>query len=111
MVEEKKEISDFLKNMRACYQTACDEPYSNYIDVGINDPPNNEPFEIYVDVELFEEKLKPENESDIQCPYYGDHLGEELTRLLKETAVDCIINHDQTNFTQEKMNEIELQKL
>jgi len=24
-----------------------------------------------------------------------------VTRLLKETAVDCIINHDQTNFTQE----------
>jgi hypothetical protein len=27
-----------------------------------------------------------------------------VTRLLKETAVDCIINHDQTNFTQEIMS-------
>jgi hypothetical protein len=27
-----------------------------------------------------------------------------VTRLLKETAVDCIINHDQTNFTQETMS-------
>jgi superfamily II DNA or RNA helicase len=26
-----------------------------------------------------------------------------VTRLLKETAVDCIINHEQTNFTQETM--------
>jgi hypothetical protein len=26
-----------------------------------------------------------------------------VTRLLKETSVDCIINHDQTNFTQEIM--------
>jgi hypothetical protein len=26
-----------------------------------------------------------------------------VTRILKETAVDCIINHDQTNFTQEIM--------
>jgi superfamily II DNA or RNA helicase len=26
-----------------------------------------------------------------------------ITRLLKETAVDCIINHDQTNFTQETL--------
>jgi superfamily II DNA or RNA helicase len=26
-----------------------------------------------------------------------------ITRLLKETSVDCIINHDQTNFTQETM--------
>lgn len=27
-----------------------------------------------------------------------------VTRLLKETSVDCIINHDQTNFTQEILN-------
>jgi hypothetical protein len=27
----------------------------------------------------------------------------KITRVLKETAVDCIINHDQTNFTQEIM--------
>jgi hypothetical protein len=29
----------------------------------------------------------------------------KVTRVLKETAVDCIINHDQTNFTQKIMNE------
>jgi len=29
-----------------------------------------------------------------------------VTRLMKETAVDCIVNHNQTNFTQEKMAEI-----
>jgi hypothetical protein len=28
----------------------------------------------------------------------------KVTRVLKETAVDCLINHDQTNFTQEKMS-------
>ena len=28
----------------------------------------------------------------------------KVSRILKETAVDCIINHDQTNFTQEIMN-------
>ena len=28
-----------------------------------------------------------------------------MTRVLKETAVDCIINHDQTNFTQKIMSE------
>ena len=27
-----------------------------------------------------------------------------VTRILKETAVDCIINHDQTNFTREKLS-------
>ena len=28
----------------------------------------------------------------------------KISRLLKETSVDCIINHDQTNFTQENMS-------
>ena len=28
----------------------------------------------------------------------------KVTRVLKETAVDCIINHDQTNFTQDKIS-------
>ena len=28
----------------------------------------------------------------------------KVSRILKETAVDCIINHDQTNFTQKIMN-------
>jgi len=28
-----------------------------------------------------------------------------VSRLLKQTSVDCIINHDQTNFTQKLMNE------
>ena len=30
----------------------------------------------------------------------------EVTRLLKENSVDCIINYEQTNFTQEKINEL-----
>jgi hypothetical protein len=29
----------------------------------------------------------------------------KVSRVLKETAVDCIINHDQTNFTQRNLNE------
>ena len=29
----------------------------------------------------------------------------KVSRVLKETAVDCIINHDQTNFTQKLMND------
>ena len=29
-----------------------------------------------------------------------------VTRLLKETAVDCLLNIDQTNFTEEKMNQM-----
>ena len=31
----------------------------------------------------------------------------EVTRVLKQSAVDCIINHDQTEFTSDNFNEIE----
>ena len=31
----------------------------------------------------------------------------KVTRLLKQSAVDCIINHDQTEFTSENFNQIE----
>ena len=34
----------------------------------------------------------------------------KVTRLLKQTAVDCIINHDQTNFTAENFNKIQKNK-
>ena len=34
--------------------------------------------------------------------YKAKQIG-KVTRVLKETAVDCIINHDQTNFTNENM--------
>ena len=30
----------------------------------------------------------------------------KISRILKETAVDCIINHDQTNFTHENMSKL-----
>lgn len=30
----------------------------------------------------------------------------EISRVLKQTAVDCIINHDQTNFTQDAFKEV-----
>lgn len=30
----------------------------------------------------------------------------KVTRILKETAIDCILNHEQTNFTQEKFQAI-----
>jgi hypothetical protein len=37
--------------------------------------------------------------------YKAKQIG-RVTRLMKETAVDCIVHHDQTNFTQEKMADI-----
>ena len=74
-------------------------------------------------VRNFSHKDLPFEKRNVQIFMYGTILGENkeeaadlyvyrlaelkakqighITRLLKETAVDCIINHDQTNFTQE----------
>jgi hypothetical protein len=81
------ERSTFLKLMKLCYQSSCKEPHSNFLDVGINESNDTtgENPEIFVDVELFEEQLKPDKESEVKCPYFGDYLGEELSRLMKET--------------------------
>jgi superfamily II DNA or RNA helicase len=42
--------------------------------------------------------------------YKAKQIG-KITRILKETSVDCIINHDQTNFTQAKMGKTITQEL
>ena len=77
-------------------------------------------------VRSFSHKDLPFEKRNVQIFMYGTILGDNkeeaadlyvfrvaelkaiqtghVTRLLKETAVDCIINHDQTNFTQETMS-------
>ena len=76
-------------------------------------------------VRNFSHKDLPFEKRNVQIFMYGTILGEnkeeaadlyvyrvaeykaiqigEVSRLLKETAVDCLINHDQTNFSQEIM--------
>ena len=77
-------------------------------------------------VRSFSHKDLPFEKRNVQIFMYGTILGDNkeeaadlyvfrvaelkaiqtghVTRLLKETAVDCIINHDQSNFTQETMS-------
>ena len=77
-------------------------------------------------VRNFSHKDLPFEKRNVQIFMYGTILGENMeeaadlyvyrvaeykaiqigkvSRLLKETAVDCLINHDQTNFTQEIMS-------
>jgi hypothetical protein len=77
-------------------------------------------------VRNFSHKDLPFEKRNVEIFMYGSVLGEtseeaadlyvfrvaeykalqigKVNRLLKETAVDCIIHHDQTNFTQEIMN-------
>ena len=52
------------------------------------------------------------NEEEEMADMYVYRLAEkkafiigQVTRVLKETAVDCLLNIDQTNFTEEKMNQ------
>ena len=79
-------------------------------------------------VRNFSHKDLPFNKRNVEIFLYGTILGDnveeaadlyvyrvaeykavqigKVTRLLKETAVDCIINHDQTNFTQKQISAV-----
>lgn len=63
-----------------------------------------------VEIYMYGTILSPENKEETAdlyiyrvAEYKAVQIG-KVSRLLKETAVDCILNHDQTNFTQEKIN-------
>ena len=66
--------------------------------------------EIFMYATVLEEKEKETADVYVYrvAEYKASQIG-KVSRLLKETSVDCIINHEQTNFTQEMM-EKELNK-
>jgi hypothetical protein len=72
-----KKLSDINK----CYNTVCGN-LDKCVYVGIQ--MRDTVYEIFVDIELFEDELKPEDEDKVKCPYYGDYLGEELERMLED---------------------------
>jgi hypothetical protein len=82
-LQKSKLTTDELIKTKQCYKKSCVSPYRDYLYVGIQEIDSSN-FEIYVDVELLASELKPEDEGKVQCPYYGDYLGEELTTLIKE---------------------------
>ena len=64
-------------------------------------------------VEIFMHGTILENKKEEAADLYVYRVAEfkaiqigKVTRVLKETSVDCIINHDQTNFTQENFSAI-----
>lgn len=77
---ENYKPEDYLK-LNDCFVSTCTKEMKEAIYVGINKSDKN--YEIYVDIELFEEELKKEDEKKINCPYLGDYLGEELIRFRK----------------------------
>jgi hypothetical protein len=72
-----------IKKIKGCYLTNCDSETNKCIYTGIQI--DTDPYEIVVDVELFENEIKDGEESKIKCSYYSDHLGEELLRLVKKS--------------------------
>jgi hypothetical protein len=64
--------------------------------------------EIFMHSTIFEENNREET-ADLYiyrvAEYKAIQIG-KVTRLLKETAVDCLLNQEQTNFTQKKIEEI-----
>jgi hypothetical protein len=64
-------------------------------------------------VEIFLHGTILDNEEDESIDLYIYRVAEikarqigKITRILKENSVDCIINNEQTNFTEEKINDI-----
>jgi len=80
----KYKPEDYLK-LNDCFVSKCSQEMKEAIYVGINKYDKDS--EIYVDIELFEEEIKQEDENNINCPYVGDYLGEELIRFRKYRSV------------------------
>jgi len=114
---------DFGK-INECYVKTCGSDIMKQIYVGL-DGDNNEyeagstPFEIYLDVELIEDELKPEEEKNIKCANYSDYLGNELSKLIKRKNPTIVIKKGQiekkplfskTKLTSRKKTEIEAEE-
>jgi hypothetical protein len=80
-IDSSKE--NLYEDIKKCYYSKCDNNTRNLANVGMQII-DNDSYEIVVDVELFENELKSGEESKIKCAYYGDYLGEELTRLIRQ---------------------------
>jgi hypothetical protein len=73
------EEDDLMGKIKKCYEKKCDVSELAYLGMLIT----SDPYEIVVDVELFEGEMKDGDEKDVTCPYYGDYLGEQLKELMR----------------------------
>ena len=69
----------FMDEIKQCYEKKCTVSELTYLGMLIA----SDPYEIVVDVELFEGEMKDGDEKDVTCPYYGDYLGEQLKELMR----------------------------
>jgi len=109
-----------IKKIKGCYLTNCDSETNKYLYTGIQI--DTDPYEIVVDVELFENEIKDGEESKIKCSYYSDHLGEELLRLVKKSKrkqnkkeykglIEKMPLFSTTNLTSRKRGDIDKEEL
>jgi hypothetical protein len=70
---------DTLTDIKSCYKKKCKNSELTYLGMQIE----TDPYEITVDVELFEGEIKDGEEKNIKCPYYSDYLGEQLKALMR----------------------------
>jgi hypothetical protein len=83
-IEKKKifqDIKRYYKGERGQETDNVDNVIYTGIQIMGQDPST---YEIYVDIELFDGELKPEEEGNVKCPYYGDYLGNQLEDIIKE---------------------------
>jgi hypothetical protein len=80
-------LASKFKPLKSCYRgNTCKKELSKNIYTGIQivqSGSQTESYELSLDVELIESEVKPEELNDMNCPYFGDYLGEELIRLTK----------------------------
>jgi len=77
MKEENKK--GLMEQIKECYEKKCSVSELTYLGILIE----SDPYEITVDVELFEGEMKDGDEKDVKCPYYSDYLGEQLKEILR----------------------------
>jgi len=76
-------LVEAFKPIKQCYKSNCRREFKSMMYCGIQINDNTEQYELALDVELIESEVKPEELKDMNCPYMGDYLGEELIRLTK----------------------------
>jgi hypothetical protein len=79
--ERKKSENDkgLMEQIKECYEKKCAVSELAYLGILIA----SDPYEITVDVELFEGEMKDGDEKDVKCPYYSDYLGEQLKEIMR----------------------------
>uniref|UniRef100_A0A6C0L9H2 Uncharacterized protein n=1 Tax=viral metagenome TaxID=1070528 RepID=A0A6C0L9H2_9ZZZZ len=79
LIKNRDTHDELMGKIKECYEKKCDISELTYLGMLIR----SDPYEIVVDVELFEGEMKDGDEKDVKCPYYSDYLGEQLKEIMR----------------------------